>query len=137
MFLVLSLETIYCVGRICTHWLNLVWMFPLKSVWKRRVKQTSYFSSSVNMDSVVFQVSFVWPSVQPSKWGMLSSSENICKDIYWGIKGNKRPQLLVFILCVFSLLSAACLFFNNVSWFCFDVHKIPKMSQLTAYIWKL
>lgn len=31
---------------------------------KERLTRTTYFSSSVNMDSV-FQVSFVWPSVQP------------------------------------------------------------------------
>lgn len=29
---------------------------------------------------------------------MLSSSENICKDIYWRIKGNKPPRLLLFLV---------------------------------------
>lgn len=32
---------------------------------------------------------------------MLSSSENICKDIYWRIKGNKPPRLLLFLVFSF------------------------------------
>lgn len=50
-------------------------------------------------------MSFVWPSVQPPRRGALSSSENICKDIYWGIKGNKTPRLLLLHVLCFILTS--------------------------------